>query len=67
LIWSLLEIAKIGGMVVWPRAYIRLGDVNPADLENFPPYLKRLLIIDMTIMIISCTWIVVAVVLVEFK
>ena len=66
-IWSLLEISKIAGMVVWPWASLRIGELDPIDLKNFPTRLKRLLIIDLTIMIISCTWMGVAVVLIEFK
>ena len=67
LIWSLLEISKIAGMVVWPRAYIRVGDVNPVDIEKFPPYLKRLLIIDLTMVIVSVTWAVAVAILLEFR
>jgi hypothetical protein len=66
-IWSLLEISKIAGMVVWPWASLRIGELDPIDLKNFPTRLKRLLIIDLTIMIISCTWMGIAVVLIKFK
>lgn len=67
LIWSFLEISKIAGMVVWPRASLIIGELDPGDLEKFPPYLKRLLIINMTMMIISVTWMVVVTVLIKFK
>ena len=67
LILSLLEISKISGMVVWPWASLRIGELDPIDLKNFPTRLKRLLIIDLTIMIISCTWMGIAVVLIKFK
>ena len=66
-IWSLLEISKIAGMVVWPWASLRIGELDPTDLKNFPTRLKRLLIIDLTIMIISCTWMGIAVVLIKLK
>ncbi|MGN7443138.1 hypothetical protein [Pseudomonas lactis] len=67
LIWSLLEISKIAGMVVWPRAYVLTGDVNPADIETFPARLKRRLIVNMTLMFTSFTWGVVAAMLVKFR
>ena len=67
LIWSFLDISKIAGMVVWPWASLRIGELDPIDLKNFPPRLKRLLIIDLTMMIISCTWMGIAVVLIKFK
>ncbi|MCK6189632.1 hypothetical protein [Pseudomonas sp. EYE_354] len=66
LIWSVFEISKIAGMVVWPRASIIIGEVNPADLEKFPPYLKRYLIVNMTLMITSLAWIIAQSILLEF-
>ncbi|KJH80289.1 hypothetical protein UG46_27170 [Pseudomonas fluorescens] len=60
-------IISIAGMVVWPRAYIRMGDVSPADIENFPPSLKRLLIIKVTMTVISFTGMIVAALLVKFR
>ncbi|WP_434649098.1 hypothetical protein [Pseudomonas sp. D1-2] len=62
-IWSLLEIAKIAGMVVWPKASIRGGEVDSADIENFPPHLKRLLVINLTLMILAFAWMILAVML----
>jgi hypothetical protein len=44
---------KIGGMVLWSKAYIRIGDVDPVDINNFPPHLKRLLQID-AVMLFGC-------------
>lgn len=67
LIWSLLEMAKIAGMITMPKAYIRLGDLNPVDLENFPAYLKRLLVIDTAMIFTSLIWAIVAALLVKFK
>ncbi|MFP3518599.1 hypothetical protein SB766_20675 [Pseudomonas sp. SIMBA_077] len=67
LIWSLLEIAKIAQMVVWPWASLRIGELDPTDLENFPPRLKRLLVINMTMIFISLTWATVLALLVKFR
>lgn len=66
-IWSLLEISKIAGMVVWPRAYVLTGDVHPADIETFPARLKRRLIVNMTLMFTSFTWGLVAAMLVKLR
>ena len=66
-IWSLLEIAKIAGMVLLPWASLRIGELDPTDLKNFPPRLKRLLVINVTMMLISATWGIVAVLLVKFR
>lgn len=50
MIWSHYEMSKISGMVAWPKTYIRMGDLNPVDVENFPPQLKRRLLINLTLM-----------------
>lgn len=67
LIWSLFEMSRIAGMVLWPGPYIRLGDVNPVDLESFPPRLKRHLIVNTTLMLTSCFWMMVVVILLKFR
>jgi hypothetical protein len=66
-IWSLLEMSKIAGMVVWPRASIILGDVCPDDLERFPCYLKRHLVILTTMAFTALAWGIVAALLVKFR
>ena len=66
-IWSLLEMAKITQMIIMPRSSLIIGELDPGDLEKFPPYLRRLLIIDMTIMITSAAWMAVAALLIKFK
>ncbi|MFS2200071.1 hypothetical protein ACCD00_16250 [Pseudomonas sp. Pseusp3] len=49
-------IAVIAGIVVWPKADIRYGRLDSADIENFPPRLKRLLVIYVTMVIITLVW-----------
>lgn len=67
LIWSLLEMAKITGMIMMPRTYIRIGDLNAADHENFPPYLKRLLKIHLAMIIVTGVWLAIIFVLLKFR
>jgi len=67
LIFSLFEISKIAGMVLWSSAYIRSGDVNPVDLESFPPHLRRHLIINTTLMLTSFIWMIVVAILLKFR
>ena len=66
-IWSLLEIAKIAGMVLLPWASLRIGELDPTDLKNFPPRLKRLLVINVTMMLISVIWMAVVSVVLKFR
>lgn len=67
LIWSILEISKITGMVAWPKASIKTGELDPLDLKNFPRNLKRRLIINLTVMTIGLTWMIGIAILLEFR
>lgn len=49
-------ISVIAGIVVWPKADIRYGRLDSTDIENFPPRLKRLLVIYVSMMIITVVW-----------
>ncbi|CAI8717871.1 hypothetical protein [Pseudomonas sp. IT-P176] len=67
LIWSVLEIAKISGMIMMPKASIRIGELDPVDLENFPPHLKRLLKIKSLMLVTTAVWLSITAVLIKFK
>ena len=67
LIWSLYEMAKIAGMIVWPKAAIINGELDPVDLKNFPPQLKRRLIILTTMSFTGVAWAVMAAVLIKLR
>jgi hypothetical protein len=60
-------IAKIAGMVTWPQANIRIGDLDSVDIENFPPHLKRLLIMNLVTIFAALIWAVIVCVLLEFR
>jgi hypothetical protein len=60
-------VTSIAGMVVWPKASILFGDVDPVDIENFPPHLKRLLINKTRIMITAVVWMIVVAVLIKLR
>jgi len=60
-------LSKIAGMVIFPNAYVRIGDVDPVDVKNFPPYLKRLLIIDTTLMTFTLVWMGVVAALIKLR
>lgn len=60
-------ISTIAGMVVWPKAYIRYGKVASEDIENFPPHLKRHLVIYVAGVNITLIGIAIAYVLLEFR
>ncbi|MBI6621419.1 MULTISPECIES: hypothetical protein [Pseudomonas] len=60
-------LSKIAGMVIFSNAYIRIGDVDAVDIKHFPHYLKRLLIIDITLMTFTLAWMGVVAALIKFK
>ncbi|AZE82795.1 hypothetical protein C4J98_1366 [Pseudomonas orientalis] len=66
LIWSLLEMSKIAGMILMPKVHIRLGDLDPVDFENFPPYLKRLITIVTMMILTAVIWLAAISILVKF-
>jgi hypothetical protein len=56
-------ISKIAGMVMWPKAHIRIGDVDPVDIKHFPPHLRRMLIINLSMIFVSLIWLAIDVAL----
>jgi hypothetical protein len=60
-------VTTIAGMVVWPKAYIRYGKVAAEDIENFPPLLKRLLVIYVAGVNVSLIGMTITYLLVMFK
>lgn len=66
-IWSILDMAKITGMIMMPQTHIRIGDLDSADHKNFTPYLKRLLKLDFVMIIATGVWLVVVFVLLKFN
>lgn len=67
LFWSIFEMGKLSGMILWPKASITIGELDPVDFENFPPRLKRRLIINLKLMIFSFIWMLIAAALVKFR
>ena len=67
LICSAWEVMTIAGLVIWPKAHIRVGDVDPVDVENFPPHLKRLLIAKVAMAIITLAWAAIVALLIKLR
>ncbi len=43
-------------MVTMPRVSIRIGELDPEDIKNFPPHLKRLLKIKAVMLVGIAVW-----------
>ena len=67
MIWSLLEIAKITQIIIYPRSSLHIGELDPDDLEKFPPRLRRLLKIKSIMLIVNGVWVVAVFVLLKFE
>jgi hypothetical protein len=65
--FGFMLLGKIAGMVIFPQAYIRIGDAAPDDIKNFPAPLKRLLIINTALMIFILAWTGVVATLVKLR
>jgi hypothetical protein len=63
----LMLVAKIGGMVMWSGPGIRAGEMDPVDIKNFPPHLKRLLKAKMVLTGVIVVWLAIVVVLVKLE
>ncbi|KEX93190.1 hypothetical protein [Pseudomonas putida] len=63
----LMLVAKIAGMVMMPNASIRSGELDPEDIKNFPPHLKRLLKIKAVMLVVSGVWLLIGSLLVKFR
>lgn len=66
-LWSIFEVSKLSGMMLWPKASILTGELDPVDFENFPPHLKRRLIINFKLMIVSFMWMLIGVALIQLR
>lgn len=58
-------MAKLSGMVLIPKPLIRVADLDSGDIESFPPYLKRVLLIDATLRFACLAWFVLVYVLIN--
>lgn len=65
-IGSSLMIAKLSQMILIPWSSLKIGELDPGDLKNFPPYLRRLLKIDLAMLIIIFVWAVIMFLLLKF-
>lgn len=52
---------------MFPKSYIHLGHFDKDDVANFPPHLKRLLKIEITMLIGSLVWMFAGSILLKLK
>lgn len=65
LIWSILEMGRIHGMLIWPKGFIRIGELDASDYENYPPRLWMFLKIHVGLMFVAGVWFAVVCFIIE--
>ncbi|MEG0858508.1 MAG: hypothetical protein RSD81_05470 [Pseudomonas sp.] len=63
--WYLL--AAIAGVMIYPKRCIRLGVVDAEDLRNFPPRLRRRLLVTAWLVNIGSVWLAIGVALIKLS
>ena len=53
---SSILLARIAGMIFAPRFFIKLGELDKNDVENFPRQLKRKLARVVVLIVGGCLW-----------
>lgn len=63
--WYLL--AGIAGVMIYPKLSIRFGAVDAEDLRNFPPRLRRRLLVTAWLVNIGSIWLAIGVALIKLS
>ncbi|EIK97962.1 hypothetical protein PMM47T1_05599 [Pseudomonas sp. M47T1] len=60
--WSsrMMLLATVWGAISWPRPGIRAGVLDPADIQNFPPGLRRFFRIKDVLTCVIIVWAIAA-------
>ncbi|MNF76057.1 hypothetical protein D3C85_745570 [compost metagenome] len=62
-----MQVCTIAGAVIWPTSLIRLGELDPDELRNFPACLKRRLTISVALIFTGMAWLFLAVGLIKLN
>ena len=62
-----MQVAAIAGIVLFPRMCTRRGELEPEEVRNFPPEIKRLMVIFTTLLGVGLAWVALAVVLLKLS
>ncbi|ARU90166.1 hypothetical protein [Pseudomonas sp. M30-35] len=56
-----MQVGSTGGFVLWPNIHIRQGTLDPEEVRNFPPEIKRLMVIAWRLGFVGMAWLFLAV------
>jgi hypothetical protein len=58
-----MQVGAISGAMLWSRFFIRRGELDPDEVRNFPPRLKRRILLSAWLLVIGMAWLFLAVAL----
>ncbi|MGH8383022.1 hypothetical protein [Pseudomonas sp.] len=60
-------LSTICGAMLYPKLSVRLGMMDAEDLRNFPPRLRRRMLIASWLLIIAAVWLAIGLVLIKLS
>lgn len=57
----MIQTSVIAGAVLWPKQFLKHGELDPNELRNFPADLKRRLAISVYLIWTGLAWLLLAV------
>ncbi|MCH2341729.1 hypothetical protein ACGFZ7_20930 [Pseudomonas sp. NPDC047963] len=62
-----LQVGSTGGFILWPKTHIRQGSLDPKEVRNFPPEIKRLMVISVILLFVGFAWLLIGVALLKLS
>ncbi len=56
-----LQVSSTGSFVLFPNGHIKRGDLDPLEVQAFPPCIKRLITVGHSLMLVGSVWLILAV------
>ncbi|WP_312300478.1 hypothetical protein [Stutzerimonas nitrititolerans] len=62
-----MRVGSAGGFVLWPNIHIRQGTLDPEEIRNFPPEIKRLMVISFSLLFAGFSWLLIGIALLKLS
>ncbi|WP_217474741.1 hypothetical protein [Stutzerimonas stutzeri] len=62
-----MQVGSTSGFVLWPNIHVRQGSLDPEEVRNFPPEIKRLMVISVSLLFVGFAWLLVGVALLKLS
>lgn len=61
-----MQVGCAGGFVLWPNIHIRQGTLDPEEVREFPPEIRRLMVISFSLLFAG-SWLLIGVALLKLS